>query len=397
MGLLDWFMPFNETVHASSADSYPVASPWTPDPSPLNQLTYESLYGFPAADTVAINRKTAMGIPAIKKARDLIATTVGRMPLVAEKAGLPLTVQPTFLGQLQTGVTNFNTLVQIADNLFFYGRCYVLIDARLTNGQPASLRVVPESEAEADDYGMLKKAFGNSVRAGNWFRIDGHNEGLLASSPDLIRAAKELERVAAEVGANPVPSIILKQAKGSSPMTKDQIDSLLARWNTKRRARYGSTALLTPELDAEQIGQAAENLLIEGRNYTTLEVARATGIPASFLEAAVAGASLTYTNQQAQNRQLLEAITPYMTTIEQTLSMLLPYGTKVEFDTAELLRSDTKDRYDTYKVAIDAGFLTINEARELENMKPLPKPKPAPAPAPAPAAPTIPQENTNGH
>jgi hypothetical protein len=35
-----------------------------------------------------------------------------------------------------------------------------------------------------------------------------------------------------------------------------------------------------------------------------------------------------------------------------------------------LLRPDTKSRYDAHKVALDAGFLTVDEVREFENREP---------------------------
>ena len=37
------------------------------------------------------------------------------------------------------------------------------------------------------------------------------------------------------------------------------------------------------------------------------------------------------------------------------------------------MRVALKDRYDAHKTGIDAGFLTVNEARELEDRPPLPE------------------------
>ena len=49
-----------------------------------------------------------------------------------------------------------------------------------------------------------------------------------------------------------------------------------------------------------------------------------------------------------------------------------------------LLRPDTKTRYEAHKIALDAGFLTIDEVRELENREPLAE-EPSPDPDPVPA------------
>lgn len=373
-------IPARQELAASYFDEAALGSPWA-DSSALERLTFESLYGLPSVD-VPINRKTAMSIPAVAKGRNLIANTIARMPLVAEKNQRPLANQPSFLIQLQNGVPNFQTVSWIVDSLIFHGRSFLLVEERQANGLPKSLRLVPEWKAEVNDNGELVRAFDKPVARGSYIRIDGPNEGLLNHSGELIRDVKELERTAAEVGASPVPSVILKQQAGTSPLTADEKAELLATWSGNRRKRFGSTAFLNPAIDAEVVGAPAENLLIEGRNYAALQVGRAMGIPGYFLDASVAGASLTYSNTSGKNRELIEAISPYMVSIEQTLSLYLPSGTVVEFDTSALLRGDTKERYETYTAAIAAGFLTVNEVRALENLEPLEEP--------APEAPTTP-------
>lgn len=377
-------IPARQEVAASYFDEVALGSPWA-DSSALERLTFESLYGLPSVD-IPINRKTAMSIPAIAKGRNLIANTIARMPLVAEKNQRPLATQPSFLVQLQNGVPNFQTVSWIVDSLIFHGRSFLLIEERQANGQPKSLRFVPEWKAEVNDNGELVRAFDKPVLRGSYIRIDGPNEGLLNHSGELIRDVKELERVAAEVGANPVPSIVLKAVQNISPEEKSE---LLSGWSTNRRKRYGSVAYAGPNVNVEQIGQAAENLLIEGRNYATLQVGRALGIPGYFLDASVAGASLTYSNTSGKNRELIEAISPYMVSIEQTLSLYLPSGTVVEFDTSALLRGDTKERYETYTAAIAAGFLTVNEVRAMENLEPLDEPTPTTPPVPEEVTPNV--------
>jgi hypothetical protein len=56
-----------------------------------------------------------------------------------------------------------------------------------------------------------------------------------------------------------------------------------------------------------------------------------------------------------------------------------------------LLRPDTKSRYEAHKVALDAGFLTIDEVRELENREPFGETE-SPLPVPAEIVSTPEQE-----
>jgi hypothetical protein len=56
---------------------------------------------------------------------------------------------------------------------------------------------------------------------------------------------------------------------------------------------------------------------------------------------------------------------------EQTLTMQLPRGQYVKANMDFTLRPSTKTRYETHAIGIAGGFLTPDEARELEDRDPL--------------------------
>jgi HK97 family phage portal protein len=73
-------------------------------------------------------------------------------------------------------------------------------------------------------------------------------------------------------------------------------------------------------------------------------------------------------------RTFKEAIYPIIKAFETALNrdLLLEREKKsyyFEFDVKEILRVDIKERYEAYRVAKEAGFITINEIREAENME----------------------------
>jgi hypothetical protein len=253
--------------------------------------------------------------------------------------------------------------------MLFYGRAFWLITEKTFDGRPLHIRYVPEAHVETKD-GLLVKAFGKPVAANDFIRLDANNEGLLNYGAGVIREALEIESAAREAGASPVPHIVLKQKEGND-LGQEEITGLLARWTAARRKKGGSVGFVNKAMDVESLGQHSENLLIDARNVAALQVARALGLPAWAVDATVQGASLNYSNQASRNRELLDALTAFIVSIEQTLSMFLPTGTDVKFDTAELLREDTKGRYENYEVAIRSGLLTVNEARALENLEPI--------------------------
>ena len=61
----------------------------------------------------------------------------------------------------------------------------------------------------------------------------------------------------------------------------------------------------------------------------------------------------------------------YLRKIEEALTDLSPLGQTIRVDTDVLLRSDTKSRYHSHRVGLEAGFLTIDEVRSIENLPPL--------------------------
>lgn len=68
------------------------------------------------------------------------------------------------------------------------------------------------------------------------------------------------------------------------------------------------------------------------------------------------------------------AILPILTAFECAINRVLLLEKEKEngyffaFDTKEMLKGDLKTRFEAYKIAIESGFMTANEARYIENM-----------------------------
>lgn len=128
---------------------------------------------------------------------------------------------------------------------------------------------------------------------------------------------------------------------------------------------------------------------LEAQKFGVLDIARMWGLPADYLEAAVDGNSLTYTNlEMIDSRYLRLTLFPvYLRKIESALTEALPRGQRARFDLGALLRPDAKTRALIDKTYLDAGVIAPAEVRDREGWAgpPPPKPKPPAAPAPAPA------------
>ena len=152
-------------------------------------------------------------------------------------------------------------------------------------------------------------------------------------------------------------------------------------WTTGHsgKGKHHRVAIMDNDLKWQSVGVSPQDSqLIESQKFSVVEIARVFRVP---LNLVMDYERSTYSNVTEQNRSFLtHTLQPWLTRIEQAaMKSLLTEGEEekffVEHLTQGFLRSDTKERFESYKIAIEAGFLTIDEARQLENMNAKPSPE----------------------
>lgn len=126
-----------------------------------------------------------------------------------------------------------------------------------------------------------------------------------------------------------------------------------------------------------------ESQFIQTMKMNATQIAAIFGVPPEWVGGETGG-SLTYNSPEQNALHLYKTVLlPWVTLIETNLSKLLPERRYVSMNPDAVLRGDLKSRYEAHEIAIRAGFLTVDEVRELENRPPLPKPvQPTPIPVP---------------
>lgn len=163
----------------------------------------------------------------------------------------------------------------------------------------------------------------------------------------------------------------------SAILSSDQVltdkDADQAKERLTANRRGGDPLVLGKGLHYERISLSpAEMQFIETRKFDVTAVARMLGIPANLLLASVEGSSLTYTNvEQSWVEFSSYTLQGYVMPICDALSQLVPYHQYVTVDWDSARRSDTKSRYEAYKLGIETGLMTVDEARRREDMPPL--------------------------
>ena len=363
-------------VGTTRANQAGIASPFM-ETNHLHPVVLSDI--FPATDlsSLALDRSNAMKIAAVAKARNIIASSIAGMPLVAMRnnAVIETERQSALITQPEVGRPRAITLAWTVDQMLWYGRSWWLITERYADGRPMHVRLILEGDVSYEpERGLVHIAGEMSPRPeSDFIRIDAMHEGALNYARDTLARAAMTEMAAARASNNPVPSIELHQVEGE-PLTNAEIDALVQRWMVARTGRNGGVAYTSQGIETRTHGVAAEQLLIAGRNTAALDCARALGLPAWAVDASVEGSSLTYSNVPSRSRELIDyTLQPYMDAISGRLSMddVLARGQWCRLDPRRLLRGDFMDRMNAGSTAIAAGIYTAEEIRQMENEAPL--------------------------
>ncbi|NTF31766.1 phage portal protein [Rhizobium skierniewicense] len=114
---------------------------------------------------------------------------------------------------------------------------------------------------------------------------------------------------------------------------------------------------------------------LESRKLSNLDICRVYGVPPS---AVGITDDATYSNIGEESRALVtRVLAPWAKRIESVynVTLLSPEARKnhyIEHDLSGLLRGDLATRYAAYKVGREAGFLSVDEIRQFENMSKVP-------------------------
>jgi HK97 family phage portal protein len=330
------------------------------------------------ANYALVSRADAMTVPAIARARNIIAGTIATLPLSTyqENTETQIPNRP-FIKQPDPALPRSNTLAWILDDLLFYGVAYLQVlsvtleDGRISNGRRVdptrvTMRTDPNTQViqqwTVDGVGVPFNGIGSLIVF--W----GPDEGLLNRAGRTIKTAIELENAALRMAMEPVPQMVLRNEGMNLP--EDQKESLLNAFKQARRTR--STAYVEGPINLDIVGfDSAQLQLVEARAYTASEIARAVGIPAWYINAE--SASATYSNVSAERRSLVDfSLRIYLDVVESRLSQddITPRGQYVEFELDDFLRGNPTERVDTIVKLLDAGIISIDEARQMEDLAP---------------------------
>jgi HK97 family phage portal protein len=273
----------------------------------------------------------------------------------------------------------------------WWGDGYAYAPVRDSAGQPApplwllhpskvSITDAGGYQVDGDEEGPLPPGTVLHLRGGP-VHSDWHGTGvLLEHAADLGLALATRSYAAGQYGSG-IPSGYIESSQPN--LTADKAAQLRDAWmaqhgGTRRIAVLNATTKFVPlavsPLDAQ---------LDSARQWSLRDVATAFGVPSYML--GIPGDSATYANVESRMIEFRQfTLLPWMRRIESCLDAEFPAGTGLKIKSAGLERADTATRYAAHKIALDAGWETVDEVRALEDLPPLGGDTAAPAAAVVP-------------
>lgn len=334
-----------------------------------------------------VNFTTAMGLDAVAAGVGILSDLVYMLPLhgYSDTGGIPnrMSPEPAIVGSPSLTVDARVWRSQFIVSLALWGNAYGLVMARDRLEYPTVVEWLDPSRIQVQEDSTISR---NPI-----YRLDGQE----IRPSDLIHRSGRYVRPGSRIGIAPLemfretfglalaarnygakwfgdgahPSSLLQTTDAITPEAAQTVKDRVVAVMKRRR----EPLVLGGGWEWKQIQTAPnESQFQETQNASNVAVARALGLPADMIDAAVAG-SMTYANREQRAIDFLTYhADPWLVRVEDTVSSLMPRTGYAKFERGALLRTDLKTRYEVHDLAIRGGMATPNQRLRIEDMPPLP-------------------------
>ncbi|MBE9547621.1 MAG: phage portal protein [Proteobacteria bacterium] len=344
----------------------------------------------PTSSGINVTETVALGIPAVYACIRVLAESIASLPLITyerlpggdKQRAQDFTLYPLLHDQPNLLMTSLELRELLMGHLCLRGNAYCLIEREA--GEVVALwplhpdRVKVEVDGRELIYTYQNDGQEKKYRMADILHIRAlSSDGIMGYSPlALLRDSFGHAKAISDYSANYFKNDASPGGILSTPNTLNAAAAANLReaWNQGYRGSGNKhkVAVLDNDLKWQSVGVSPQDSqLIESQKFSVVEIARVFRVP---LNLVMDYERSTYSNVTEQNRSFLtHTLTPWMERIEQAIhKSLLTESEKqkyfVEHLTQNFLKANTKERYEAYQIARDAGFMTVNEIRQLENM-----------------------------
>jgi hypothetical protein len=243
---------------------------YSPNSAGLGAAMVGQYYTYQEGDA----RNRAVSVPTINRARDLMASVIGCMPLVMyneiwngdemEKVNI---APRTWLRRPDPTVTYQFLMSWTFDDLLFFGRAFWYITSRTADGYPATFTRLPAGSVTTTDmvgpvwFAPSQQVYfnGGQLDPKDLVQFLSPAQGLIYAAPGAIETALKLEAARNRNASSAIPAGILKQ-KGGEPLSAQELADLSAAFNAARASNQ--TAALNEYLDYQETLTSPDKMLV---------------------------------------------------------------------------------------------------------------------------------------
>ena len=327
-----------------------------------------------------VSRTEAVSVPALLRCRNLLAGTIGAIPLELYKKSTNEELgSPAWLEQPSYSQPRSVTIAWTVDSLLFYGQAFwKVVEVYAEDGRPSRFEWIANNRVTAtlDSMNQFVKSYavdGITLPMdglGSLITFQSLGDGILNTGVQTIRAAIDVQKAAAIAAGTPMATGYIKN--NGADLDPKEVQGLLNAWKNARNNR--STAYLTSTLEYTPVSYSPKEMMYgEAIQNLATECARLCNVPAYYVSADMNN-SMTYANVQDERKQFLAlSLQPFITAIEDRLSMddITARGHVVKFDIDKnFLRTDPLQELAVIEKLLSLGLITTEQAMEMTDLSP---------------------------
>lgn len=246
-------------------------------------------------------------------------------------------------------------------------------------GEPARMVIGDEYETDEDGRYQVGPLTWRVITLRNPHSpIDevGRSFGVFEQHPATFNLTNRMQEYGLGTFRTGVPAGYL-QVK-TPGLTQEQADTLKSKWMAAHGGDRRSIAVLNSTTDFHAMSMSpVDTALAEMNKVSLIDIANAFNLDPNMI-GGPSGDSSTYANVESRySHYRVHTLGRWQTDVEETFGALLPLGRSLRVQLSRLLRADATTRYEQYDKALQSGWMTVGEVRDLEGLPPLPR-QPAP-------------------
>lgn len=358
-------------------------------------ISFQSIWG--SGDTLAytttagtnIDQNTAMRISAFYSCVLLISDTISTLPMdtFIRRNGdrIPYRPRPEWVIKPDVEISRIEHYQQVLVSLLLDGNAFIRI-YRDNRGNVVNLVVLDPLMVEVTRDPVTREiAYRYQLQREN---LITKNEMLHITEirrPGELRGTSRVTEMKENLGLSSALQEFASRFFGSganiggyiehpAQLTKEQSQDLADAWRGQHKGLRKSHKIGVLSGGAKFTKTAAapdEAQMLESRKLAIEEIARIFRIPPHMIGITTPGA-MSYASVEQNNINFVtHTLRPYVQKIEETYSTLLPNEAFLRINVDGLLRGDFATRMQGYSIGTQAGFLSINDIRKLEDLRPV--------------------------